>query len=143
MKPLEGIRVLTFEHFGAGPYGSMFLADLGAEVIKIENAATGGDAARHVGPHLLGNDDSQYFQTFNMNKKSVTLDIKTAEGRAAFERLVRDCRRRDEQSARRSAGEARARLRDLAAAQPARSSACTFPPMGATTSGRAGRATTS
>jgi crotonobetainyl-CoA:carnitine CoA-transferase CaiB-like acyl-CoA transferase len=88
MKPLEGIRVLTFEQFGAGPYASMLLADLGAEVIKIENAATGGDAARHVGPHMLANGDSQYFQTWNMNKKSVTLDIKTADGRASFERLV-------------------------------------------------------
>ena len=88
MKPLEGIRVLTFEQFGAGPYGSMLLADLGAEVIKIENAATGGDAARHVGPHMLAGGDSQYFQTWNMNKKSVALDIKTAEGRAGFERLV-------------------------------------------------------
>jgi crotonobetainyl-CoA:carnitine CoA-transferase CaiB-like acyl-CoA transferase len=89
MKPLEGVRVLTFEQFGAGPYGSMLLADLGAEVIKVENAATGGDAARHVGPHLLANGDSQYFQTWNMNKKSVTLDIKTEAGRAGFELLVR------------------------------------------------------
>ena len=88
MKPLEGVRVLTFEQFGAGPYGSMLLADLGAEVIKVENAATGGDAARHVGPHMLANGDSQYFQTWNMNKKSVALDIKTAEGRAGFEQLV-------------------------------------------------------
>ena len=39
MKPLEGVRVLTFEQFGAGPYASMLLADLGAEVIKVENAA--------------------------------------------------------------------------------------------------------
>jgi crotonobetainyl-CoA:carnitine CoA-transferase CaiB-like acyl-CoA transferase len=89
MKPLEGLRVLTFEQFGAGPYGSMLLADLGAEVIKVENAATGGDAARHVGPHMLANGDSQYFQTWNMNKKSVALDIKSAEGRAGFEQLVR------------------------------------------------------
>jgi crotonobetainyl-CoA:carnitine CoA-transferase CaiB-like acyl-CoA transferase len=89
MKPLEGVRVLTFEQFGAGPYASMLLADLGAEVIKIENAATGGDAARHVGPHMLANGDSQYFQTWNMNKKSVALDIKTAEGRAGFEQLVK------------------------------------------------------
>jgi crotonobetainyl-CoA:carnitine CoA-transferase CaiB-like acyl-CoA transferase len=87
MKPLEGLRVLTFELFGAGPYGSMFLADLGAEVIKIENPVTGGDAARHVGPHMVG-ADSQYFQTWNMNKRSVALDIKSREGRAAFERLV-------------------------------------------------------
>ena len=89
MKPLEGIRVLTFEQFGAGPYASMLLADLGAEVIKVENAATGGDAARHVGPHMLASGDSQYFQTWNMNKKSVALDIKTAEGRAHFEQLVK------------------------------------------------------
>jgi len=89
MKPLEGIRVLTFEQFGAGPYASMLLADLGAEVIKVENAATGGDAARHVGPHMLPSGDSQYFQTWNMNKKSVALDIKTAEGRAHFEQLVK------------------------------------------------------
>jgi crotonobetainyl-CoA:carnitine CoA-transferase CaiB-like acyl-CoA transferase len=87
MKPLEGIRILTFEQFGAGPYASMLLADLGAEVIKVENPA-GGDAARHVGPHMLANGDSQYFQTWNMNKKSVALDLKTAEGRAGFERLV-------------------------------------------------------
>ncbi len=89
MKPLEGVRILTFEQFGAGPYASMLLADLGAEVIKVENAATGGDAARHVGPHMLANGDSQYFQTWNMNKKSVALDIKTAEGRAGFEQLVK------------------------------------------------------
>jgi crotonobetainyl-CoA:carnitine CoA-transferase CaiB-like acyl-CoA transferase len=89
MKPLQGIRVLTFEQFGAGPYASLLLADLGAEVIKVENAATGGDAARHVGPHMLANGDSQYFQTWNMNKKSVTLDVKTAEGRAGFAHLVK------------------------------------------------------
>ena len=87
MKPLEGVRILTFELFGAGPYASMLLADLGAEVIKVENASTGGDPARHVGPYMLANGDSQYFQTWNMNKKSVALDIKTADGRAAFERL--------------------------------------------------------
>jgi crotonobetainyl-CoA:carnitine CoA-transferase CaiB-like acyl-CoA transferase len=75
VKPLEGLRILTVEHFGAGPYGTMFLAGLGAEVIKIENASTGGDASRHVGPHLLGEDDSEYFQTFNLWKKSVSLDL--------------------------------------------------------------------
>jgi crotonobetainyl-CoA:carnitine CoA-transferase CaiB-like acyl-CoA transferase len=84
MKPLEGMRVLTLEQFGAGPYGSMFLADLGAEVIKIENAATNGDAARHVGPHFLGPNDSEYFQTWGSNKKSVTLDLKTEAGQQAF-----------------------------------------------------------
>jgi crotonobetainyl-CoA:carnitine CoA-transferase CaiB-like acyl-CoA transferase len=76
VKPLDGLRILTVENFGAGPYGTMFLAGLGAEVIKIENASTGGDASRHVGPHLLGEDDSEYFQTFNLWKKSVSLDLR-------------------------------------------------------------------
>ncbi len=87
MKPLAGMRILTLEQFGAGPYGTMFLADLGAEVIKIENAATRGDPSRHVGPYMVG-EDSQYFQTWNMSKRSVCLDIKSAEGRLAFDRLV-------------------------------------------------------
>ena len=87
-KPLAGLRIVTLEQFGAGPYGSMFLADLGAEVIKVENPATGGDASRQVGPHLLGEGDSQYYQTFNLNKRSVALDIKSTEGRRAFLDLV-------------------------------------------------------
>ncbi len=87
MKPLQGLRVLALEQFGAAPYGTMFLADLGAEVIKIENAA-GGDPSRRVGPHLLGDNDSQYFQTWGSNKKSVTLDLKSKEGQAAWRRLV-------------------------------------------------------
>jgi crotonobetainyl-CoA:carnitine CoA-transferase CaiB-like acyl-CoA transferase len=87
MKPLEGMRVLTVEQFGAGPYGSMFLADLGAEVIKIEHAATGGDASRYVGPDL-GPGDSQYFQTWGSNKKSVTLDLKTASGQEGLRQLA-------------------------------------------------------
>ena len=90
-KPLEGIRVLTLEQFGAGPYGTMFLAELGAEVIKIE--APEGDPSRQVGPYRLGKDDSQYFQAWNLGKKSVTLDIKSGEGRRQFEALVKtaDC----------------------------------------------------
>ena len=89
MNPLSGVRVLTVEQFGAAPYGSMFLADLGAEVIKIENAKTGGDPARHVGPHLLGDSDSLYFQSWHHNKKSVALDLKSEDGRAALQALVR------------------------------------------------------
>jgi crotonobetainyl-CoA:carnitine CoA-transferase CaiB-like acyl-CoA transferase len=90
MKPLNGVRIVSVEQFGAAPYGSMFLADLGAEVIKVENAAIGGDPARQTGPYRLGEGDSEYFQTWNMNKKSVSLDLKTAEGRAALEHLIRD-----------------------------------------------------
>jgi len=88
-QPLIGVRVLAVEAFGAGPYGTMFLADLGAEVIKIENPATGGDPSRHTGPHLLGPNDSQYFQGWNLNKRSVAIDLKSPLGRAAFEQLVR------------------------------------------------------
>ncbi|MFK7888753.1 MAG: CaiB/BaiF CoA transferase family protein, partial [Gammaproteobacteria bacterium] len=86
--PLEGIRVLAVEQFGAGPYGSMYLADLGAEVIKIENRAFGGDPARQTGEHLMGEDDCAYFQAFNLNKKSVTLDLKKADGQAILHKLV-------------------------------------------------------
>jgi len=90
LKPLAGIRILAVEQFGAGPYGTMFLADLGAEVIKIENATIGGDPARYTGPFLLGDADSEYFQTWNMNKRSVSLDLKSTAGRAAFLELVTD-----------------------------------------------------
>ena len=86
MKPLEGVRILTVEHFGAGPYGTMFLAGLGAEVVKVENAQSGGDPGRHVGPHRLGEADSQYFQSWNLNKRSVSLDLKSQ--RAEFEKLA-------------------------------------------------------
>lgn len=89
MRPLEGMRVLSVEQYGAAPYGTMFLGDLGAEVIKIENAVTGGDPARHVGPHMLGAADSQYFQAWNLSKRSVTLDLKSTEGRRQFEALAR------------------------------------------------------
>jgi crotonobetainyl-CoA:carnitine CoA-transferase CaiB-like acyl-CoA transferase len=88
MKPLAGVRVVSVEQFGAAPYGSMFLADLGADVIKVENLAIGGDPARKTGPYLLGDSDSQYFQTWNMNKKSVTLDLRTPAGKAALEELI-------------------------------------------------------
>lgn len=87
--PLRGLRVLTFENFGAGPFGSMYLADLGAEVIKIESREQGGDATRGMGPFFLGEHDSHFFQTFNLNKRSVTLNLKTAEGQDLFRRLVK------------------------------------------------------
>ena len=88
MRPLEGVRVLAVEHYGAGPFGSMHLADMGADVIKIENPAAGGDTARIVGPHLLGEGDSEFFQTLNRNKRSLGLNLKAPEGREVFEKLV-------------------------------------------------------
>jgi crotonobetainyl-CoA:carnitine CoA-transferase CaiB-like acyl-CoA transferase len=89
MKPLEGLRILSVEVWGAGPYGSQLLAAHGAEVVKIENPATGGDPARYVGPHRLGEADSQYFQGWNTNKKSVALDLKSSEGQRDFAELVK------------------------------------------------------
>jgi crotonobetainyl-CoA:carnitine CoA-transferase CaiB-like acyl-CoA transferase len=88
MKPLEGLRVLSVEVWAAGPYGTQLLASLGAEVVKVENPATGGDPARHVGPHMLASGDSQYFQAWNTGKKSVVLDLKSAAGRRDFAALV-------------------------------------------------------
>ncbi|MGH8218001.1 MAG: CaiB/BaiF CoA transferase family protein [Steroidobacteraceae bacterium] len=87
-KPLAGFRILSVEQFAAGPYGTMFLADLGAEVIKIENPAVGGDPARYGGPFMLGEADSEYFQTWNLNKHSIAIDLKSPAGRAAFDELA-------------------------------------------------------
>ena len=87
--PLTGLRILAVEQYGAGPAGTLYLADLGAEVIKIENHKDGGDVGRHVGPHFFGPGDSQFFQTFNRNKKSITLDLKHPEGKAAFQALAK------------------------------------------------------
>ena len=85
--PLEGIRVLAVSQFGAGPYATMILAELGAEVIKIEDPSTGGDVSRSVPPYAIEHD-SLYFQSFNRNKKSITLNLKTRAGRRIFEKLA-------------------------------------------------------
>ncbi|MBY9066939.1 CoA transferase [Hyphomonas sp. WL0036] len=86
---LEGIRILSVEQYGAGPYGTQLLADLGAEVIKVEDGARGGDVSRAVGPYLLGEGDSDFFQTFSKGKKSINIDLKSADGRALFDALVK------------------------------------------------------
>jgi crotonobetainyl-CoA:carnitine CoA-transferase CaiB-like acyl-CoA transferase len=88
MKPLQGVRIVSVEQFGAAPYGTMLLADLGAEVIKIENAAINGDPARKTGPYFLGPNDSEYFQAFNINKKSVAIDLRSAEGKEMLGKLI-------------------------------------------------------
>ena len=85
--PLTGYRILSAEQYGAGPYGTMFLAQLGAEVIKIEPPGV-GDTARAVGPHFLGPGESVYFQSFNLNKRSITLDLTKPEGQGVLHRLA-------------------------------------------------------
>ena len=87
-RPLAGIKILSIEQYGAGPYGTMLLADLGAEVIKIEAPSMGGDVSRATGPYFLGDQDSQFFQTFSRGKHSLALELKTPEGRATFHQLV-------------------------------------------------------
>lgn len=89
MKPLEGLKIVSIEHFAAGPYGSMHLADLGATVIKIENVKSDGDPARRMGPYFLGDNDSLVFQGWNTCKESIALDLKNPEDWCAFESLVR------------------------------------------------------
>jgi crotonobetainyl-CoA:carnitine CoA-transferase CaiB-like acyl-CoA transferase len=88
MLPLQGTRIIAVEQYGAGPYGTTHLADLGAEVIKLENAKTGGDMSRGVGPYFLGPGDSQFYQSINRNKKSLSLDLKTGAGREVLHRLA-------------------------------------------------------
>lgn len=85
--PLTGIRVLSVEQYGAGPWASLYLADMGAEIIKIEVPGA-GDSSRASGPHFLGEHDSQFFQTFNLGKRSLTLDLRQDDGRAVFRRLA-------------------------------------------------------
>src|SRR3989304_2369910 len=86
--PLEGLRVVAVSQFGAGPFGTQLLADLGAEVLKIEDPAVGGDVSRGVGPYA-GEGDSLYFQSFNRGKKSLALDLRHPEARAVLHDLVR------------------------------------------------------
>lgn len=86
--PLEGVRILAISQFGAGPYGTQVLADLGAEVIKIEDPMSGGDVARYVPPFEIDRD-SLYFQSFNRGKKSVAINLRELEGFDVFRDLVR------------------------------------------------------
>lgn len=87
-RPLDDIRILAVEQFGAGPFGTLHLADLGAEVIKIEDPRVGGDVGRYISPYQEG-EDSLFFETFNRNKKSLSLDLSKPAGREVFEDLVR------------------------------------------------------
>ena len=88
MKPLDDIKILSLEQYGAGPFGSLHLADLGAEVIKIEDPNFKGDVGRYVPPFNKGTD-SLFHETFNRGKKSIVVDINSDEGRVVFNRLVK------------------------------------------------------
>ncbi|MEW5979329.1 MAG: CoA transferase [Acidobacteriota bacterium] len=85
--PLQGVRILAISQFGAGPFATLNLADMGAEVIKIEDPSTGGEVSRFVPPHRV-EGDSLYFQSWNRNKRSVTLNLRKPEGLRVFHQLV-------------------------------------------------------
>lgn len=86
--PLDGVRILALSQFGAGPFGTNVLADLGAEVIKIEDPDAGGDVARYVPPFEI-EGDSLYFQSFNRGKKSLALNLRSDSGREVLHDLVK------------------------------------------------------
>ncbi len=86
--PLDGLRILAVSQFGAGPFGTQVLADLGADVIKVEDPGVGGDSARYV-PPFQGEADSPYFQSFNRGKRSVSLNLRHPDGQAVLRDLVR------------------------------------------------------
>jgi crotonobetainyl-CoA:carnitine CoA-transferase CaiB-like acyl-CoA transferase len=85
--PLDGLRILAVSQFGAGPFGTQMLADLGADVIKVEDPGVGGDSARYV-PPFQGEADSPYFQSFNRGKRSVSLNLRHPDGQAILRDLV-------------------------------------------------------
>ncbi len=88
--PLADVRVVAVEQYGAGPWGTLQLADLGAEIVKIEDPAVHGDVGRYVPPFAEG-EDSLFFETFNRGKLSVSLDLRHPQARAVFEDIVRVC----------------------------------------------------
>jgi len=85
--PLDGVRVIEVGNFMAGPFCAMQLADLGADVVKIESPAAGGDEVRRTGPYLDG--ESSNFVRLNRNKRSLALDLKAPQGKEIFRELVR------------------------------------------------------
>ncbi len=85
--PLSGIRVLALEQYGAGPWATSHLAELGADVVKIESPRGGGDSGRYV-PPFQEDEHSLFFETLNAGKRSVSLDLRHARGREVLEALV-------------------------------------------------------
>ena len=83
--PLTGIRVIELGNYMAGPYCAMQLADLGADVIKVENPS-GGDMSRQTAPFIEG--ESSNFFRLNRNKRSIALDLKAPDGKAIFRKLA-------------------------------------------------------
>ena len=88
--PLEGIKILDMTRILAGPFATMIMADLGAEVVKVE-APGAGDDTRSWGPPFLGQGDTRescYFLSVNRNKKSICVNMKTNEGKRILQSLA-------------------------------------------------------
>lgn len=83
--PLAGLRVIEVGHMLAGPYCGLLLADMGAQVIKIEPPE--GDIGRKISPHSIGPHNA-YFASLNRSKQSVVLDLATPQGRSEFEQIA-------------------------------------------------------
>ena len=88
-KLLEGIRVLDFTGFLAGPYCGMFLADMGADVIKVENLLTNGEFCRHARPLEKSTNRSMYFGNLNRNKRGFAVNLKSEDGKKVFSELIK------------------------------------------------------
>jgi crotonobetainyl-CoA:carnitine CoA-transferase CaiB-like acyl-CoA transferase len=86
-RPLHDVRILALEQYGAGPFATAQLVDLGAEVIKVEDPSSGGDVGRSVPPYA-SDDSSVFFESFNRGKESIVLDLGSDAGRRVFEQLV-------------------------------------------------------
>lgn len=90
--PLKGLRIIAVEQYGAGPFGTAFLVNMGAEVIKVENPQSGGDVSRNLGPYFVGGDtpsnDSLFYQGLNTGKKSFALDLTKPAARDVFADLA-------------------------------------------------------
>jgi crotonobetainyl-CoA:carnitine CoA-transferase CaiB-like acyl-CoA transferase len=89
--PLQGLRVLDLSRVLAGPTCTQMLGDLGAEIIKIEKPGAGDDTRGFAPPFMPGTTESAYFTGVNRNKRSVTVDIASAEGQALVRRLLESC----------------------------------------------------
>ncbi|WP_286903227.1 CaiB/BaiF CoA transferase family protein [Vreelandella sedimenti] len=87
MLPLQNVKVLDISQIMAGPYCTMVLADMGADVTKVEKIQ-GGDDSRQMGPYI--NDESTCFSQINRNKKSISLNLKDERAREIFYRLAKD-----------------------------------------------------
>src|SRR3954470_9121520 len=86
--PLKGLKVIELAHIMAGPVCGLFLADLGADVIKVEKIPGGDDSRRFLPPDIEG--ESAAFMMMNRNKRGIAIDLKTGDGKAVLHRLLTD-----------------------------------------------------